>query len=909
MWVVKKISSYVLALCVLIVLVGCATAPALIKVDRNTIKAEKPLTVLPEIFSLILDNYVDQTDISSLTYGAINGMESILISNNKSFIKPEINLDVINGDRNKAIGIIADTLKTFTNSTDVPSKQLEHAAIKGTLKTLDPYSLYMTPDMFKEVLKETEGKFGGLGIEITIKNEILTIVAPIEDTPADRAGIKAGDRIIKIDGELTKDMTIIDAIKKMRGKEGTNVTLTIVRDSLEEPKDYVLTRAIIKIKSVKYNAIDETIGYIKIKSFTKTTADELDNALKTITKNKITGLILDLRNDPGGLLNQVVEVTDRFIEKGQLIVYTKSKIEEQNLKFSSTGKNAYLNFPMIVLVNAGSASASEIVAGALQDLKRAVILGTQTFGKGSVQTIIPLSDGSGLRLTTAKYFTPKGRVIQDKGIIPDVEVEEKDGADIPLLIAQSSLNKSLAGGWTSSEKVKDIAAEVWREKEGEIAKLYMEGKSEKAAPLKSADSITPVDKPTMQSKHEISSITPSKGLPPSLSYSYSIHDANNNRILDGGEEVTLKVEIENKGEGVAKDVQVILTGNQTLINYLGEKRAVGDIKGGEKKTAEFKTVLPTRILSATAELSIEVKEGTGYSPAEIKAFKVAMKPAHLKESVEIISEINVDDIPPRVKGYERKDDFALVIGISDYREKVIPAVKYAKRDAEIMAGYLQNVGGIPKTNIKVLTNEGATKSDLEAHIEDWLQRRVSERSTIFIYYAGHGAPETQGREAYIVPYEGHPDFPSKLYPLRKMYESLNKIPAKNVVVMLDSCFSGGGGRSVAKTGARPLVISVEDPILASGKIMVLSAATGTQISSDYDKAQHGLFTYYLLKGMGGEADSDINGTIEIGEMYDYVRKTVSNTASIELNRDQTPVLLPSTEIAGDRLKIPLAVIR
>jgi carboxyl-terminal processing protease len=337
-----------------------------------------------------------------------------------------------------AVGRAYDNLKVFAEVLtlvessyveDVKSEDLIHGAIKGMLKTLDPHSTFLTPDMYKEVQVETEGEFGGLGIEITIKNEVLTIVAPIEDTPADRAGLKAGDKIFKIDGELTKDMTIMDAIKKMRGKEGTNVTLSVIRDNLEEPKDYVLTRAIIKIKSVKYNTIDETIGYIKIKSFTKTTADELDNALKSITKNKIDGMVLDLRNDPGGLLNQAVEVTDRFIEKGQLIVYTKGKIEEQNLKFSSTGKNAYLDFPIIVLVNAGSASASEIVAGALQDLKRGVVLGTQTFGKGSVQTIIPLSDGSGLRLTTAKYFTPKGRVIQGKGITPDIIVEE------PIVVA------------------------------------------------------------------------------------------------------------------------------------------------------------------------------------------------------------------------------------------------------------------------------------------------------------------------------------------------------------------------------------------------------------------------------------------------------------------------------------------
>lgn len=332
-----------------------------------------------------------------------------------------------------AIGKAYDNLKVFAEVLslietsyveDIKSEDLINGAVKGMLKTLDPHSSYMTPDIYKEVQVETEGEFGGLGIEITIKNDVLTIVAPIEDTPADKAGLKAGDRIIKIEGEPTKDITIMDAVKKMRGKEGTKVTITIMREGLEEPKDFVINRAVIKIKSVKYEMRDETIGYIKIKSFTKSTADELDIALKSITKSKIIGLILDLRNDPGGLLNQAIEVSDRFIEKGQLIVYTKGKIEEQNMKFSSSGKNPYLDFPMIIIVNAGSASASEIVAGALQDLKRAVILGTQTFGKGSVQTIIPLSDGSALRLTTAKYYTPKGRVIQGKGITPDIIVED-----------------------------------------------------------------------------------------------------------------------------------------------------------------------------------------------------------------------------------------------------------------------------------------------------------------------------------------------------------------------------------------------------------------------------------------------------------------------------------------------------
>ncbi|MBI3599791.1 MAG: S41 family peptidase [Nitrospinae bacterium] len=381
-----------------------------------------------------------------------------------------------------AVGRTYDNLKVFAEVLslvesnyveDVKSEDLINGAIRGLLKSLDPHSSYMTPDIYKEIQVETEGEFGGLGIEITIKNEILTIVAPIEDTPADRAGLKAGDMIFKIDGEPTKDMTVMEAVKRMRGKEGTNVTLTIVREGFKESKDYVITRAVIKVKSVKYRTLDETIGYIKIKSFQKSTTDELDNALKTITKNKITGLVLDLRNDPGGLLNQAVEVSDRFIEKGQLIVYTKGKTEEQNMKFSSTGRNSYLDFPMIIIVNAGSASASEIVAGALQDLKRAVILGTQTFGKGSVQTIIPLSDGSALRLTTAKYYTPKGRVIQGKGITPDIIVEEpvltaKAGAVPPAdhIVREKDLKNHLKGEEGSTEEKKEQPVVV-KGKDGE----------------------------------------------------------------------------------------------------------------------------------------------------------------------------------------------------------------------------------------------------------------------------------------------------------------------------------------------------------------------------------------------------------------------------------------------------------
>jgi carboxyl-terminal processing protease len=307
---------------------------------------------------------------------------------------------------------------------EVEPDKLVQGAIRGMLRTLDAHSSYMPRDVYREMQVETEGQFGGLGIEITIRDEILTVVSPIEGTPAFRAGIQAGDKIVTVEGESTKDMSLIEAVKLLRGPIDTSVTIGVFREGFKEPKDFSLTRAVIQIKSVRSKMLPESIGYIKLRSFHKNTSEELDEALLDFDERHISGLVLDLRNNPGGLLEQAIAVTDEFIEGGQLIVYTKGRLANQNMKGYSKTQGSHPNVPLVILVNGGSASASEIVAGALQDLKRATIIGTKTFGKGSVQTIIPLSDGSGLRLTTAKYYTPKGRMIHEKGIIPDVIVEE-----------------------------------------------------------------------------------------------------------------------------------------------------------------------------------------------------------------------------------------------------------------------------------------------------------------------------------------------------------------------------------------------------------------------------------------------------------------------------------------------------
>lgn len=309
---------------------------------------------------------------------------------------------------------------------DTVPQDLIYGAIKGMLKTLDPHSSFMTPEEMKDFQTETRGSFSGVGIEITMKDGVPIVVSPVEGTPAHKAGLLAGDQIIKIDGVSTKDMSLTDVVHRIRGPRGSKVILTILHEGERKIIDIPIIRDVIPIRSVRSEIMEKGYGYLRISNFQGDTAENVEKALKELqaTTPPLKGLILDLRSNPGGLLEQSVRVADHFLPGG-LVVYTKGKVEDQSMEFKATRGAVAKDYPMIVLVNEGSASASEIVAGALQDHKRALILGAKTFGKGSVQTIIPLPDGSGLRLTTARYYTPNGRSIQATGIEPDVVVPSR----------------------------------------------------------------------------------------------------------------------------------------------------------------------------------------------------------------------------------------------------------------------------------------------------------------------------------------------------------------------------------------------------------------------------------------------------------------------------------------------------
>jgi len=308
----------------------------------------------------------------------------------------------------------------------VDDKELLENAVRGMLEGLDPHSTYLDGDTYKDLREGTSGEFGGLGIEVGMENGFVKVIAPIDDTPAQKAGIKAGDLIIKLDDRSVKGLSLNDAVNIMRGKPGDPITLTIIRENEEKPLVITIIRDVIKIKSVRFDTLEPGFGYLRISSFQSHTVEGLRQAIDQLKKDnseKLKGIILDLRNNPGGILNAAVGVSDMFLNKG-MIVYTEGRIKDSKLKFNAKPNAKLPDIPLIVLVNAGSASASEIVAGALQDHGRGIIMGEKTFGKGSVQTILPMNNNAALKLTTARYYTPNGRSIQASGITPDIIIDK-----------------------------------------------------------------------------------------------------------------------------------------------------------------------------------------------------------------------------------------------------------------------------------------------------------------------------------------------------------------------------------------------------------------------------------------------------------------------------------------------------
>jgi len=353
--------------------------------------------------------------------------------------------------------VLEEVHRSYVDTNEAGYDSLIRHALSGMLQDLDPYSQFLDEDGYEGMKDDTSGHFGGVGLVISMKSGLLTVVSPMEDTPAFRAGLLSGDIIIEIDGEETRAMSLSGAVKKMRGEPGTDVTLKALRPATHEVKEHTITRDDIKVASVKdAKILEDGIGYIRITQFNEPTADKLKEELEKLTEQEMQALVLDLRGNPGGLLTSAAGVAELFRPRGELIVFTKGRTEKGRQEFKSSGGTHYKDFPIVILVNGGSASASEIVAGALQDHKRAVLVGEKTFGKGSVQTVLPLENGAAVKLTTAKYYTPSERVIHDNGIEPNITVEMNPEDLFKIRLKQAQENGEADKELPTDPEVRDI---------------------------------------------------------------------------------------------------------------------------------------------------------------------------------------------------------------------------------------------------------------------------------------------------------------------------------------------------------------------------------------------------------------------------------------------------------------------
>lgn len=431
-----------------------------VEVELALAGQEPTLKHLAEVVALVDAMYVVAPDFAEFRLGALRGLEKALPDGSLAVATtaegtamtyrgppPGGNTRILFGPAPGREGTLHDLVFAAGLAREaapvVPLAKSEQAMLQGALGALDAHSSFLDRDTYRDMQVEISGSFVGVGIELTRKDDALSVVAPIEGTPAQRAGIQTGDQIVGIDGTSAIGMTLPEAVRRIRGRAGTKVTLGILRQGWPAARDFELARERIRVHSVQGREIEPGVAYVRLRQFQERTADDLEAALGAWQNGALQGLVLDLRNNPGGLLTAAVAVAEKFIEPGRLVVYTQGRVKGQNVHFTANGKKVYLDVPMVVLVNGGSASASEIVAGALQDWRRAVLVGSRTFGKGSVQTIIPLSDGTGLRLTTARYYTPKGRSIDGTGLDP----EDVVAAGVPAALGTATdpqLQRALA---------------------------------------------------------------------------------------------------------------------------------------------------------------------------------------------------------------------------------------------------------------------------------------------------------------------------------------------------------------------------------------------------------------------------------------------------------------------------------
>jgi len=775
-----------------------------------------------EILDIIKQNYVEEINQENLYEKALNKLKSyspestvinklglndynvICRENHYEFVISEG--DVKNYDR------FSEIFKKCTTKASVnkPGYDIDQMAMNLLIESLDPHSSFMTADMYKELETETRGSFGGVGIEITLQKDVLTVVSPIDNTPAFKAGIRAGDQIIMIDGQSTKGITIPAAVKKLRGKSNTKVALTIIRATTDKQMDFVLTRDVIKIRSVKSEVLNNNIGYIRLSSFQESTTENLKRALRDFKEkdHPLKGLILDMRNNPGGLLNQAVKVSDIFLKSGT-IVSTRGRSKNMESKALANNDGDEFLGPIITLVNQGTASAAEIVAGALQDNGRSLIIGTQTFGKGSVQTVITLGDGSALKLTTAKYYKPKGQVVQDVGITPNVIIGKIQGIREKDL---SSINKPDFPK-TDTLSRDDFVYDSERQLKESIQLLEMV-----IAANDMGKGLQDYQKKSYAS------------FPPPLSPPTKIKEPSENNTLDSTPPVILitSPKVLRGIKLTAKDASITVIGNAT------------DESGVATVTVNGETAA----LDANGNFSAEVLLKVGENRIIVAATDIRKNTA--TETFTLVREAGQVakaklDATQSAMGIGAGKYYGLIIGNNNYRH--ITRLQTAVNDATMIEKLLKESYGFES---RLLLN--ATRKDILSAINEF-RNKLAEKDNLLIYYAGHGEFDRSAEKAYWLPVDALRDDPTDWIIADDITSSIKRLSSKHVLIVSDSCYSGTLTRSAQTSlinrGEREEFLKK----MAIRSSRTLMASGGNEPVADSGGSGHSIFADSFLKAL------------------------------------------------------------
>ncbi|MFH2047298.1 MAG: S41 family peptidase [Pseudomonadota bacterium] len=812
---------------------------------------KKNNNILPVIYDYIIKYYPVEVNNDVIINGALKGLKQKLGADNFRIIGKNKNTIILSFDNSRLPNSRKEILRTNPKKTisdiyesalyfypDTTSSVLIQSIADGMLSSLDPHSSYLNPADYQELKIGSKGSLTGVGIEISIKDDVLTVVSPIEGSPAQVAGLKSGDKIIKIDNVLTRGMSLIEAVRKIRGPTGSKVTLSIQRDEWTNLEEITIARRSIAIQSVKSKIIDGKYGYIRINYFQANTSNDFKNIIDNIAREKRTkGIIIDLRNNPGGLLNQVVKTTDFFLDSGT-IVFTKSRVENLNMTFNAHQDNNDYKLPVIILVNSGTASGAEIFAAALQDYKKAFVIGERTFGKGTVQTIYPLEDGSAIKLTTAKYITPNGNEIQQNGIIPDLTLLTEKNV---VKKREENLQNSMLNeyGKTTGEKLTilidsskedpmiELATEIFKKSSSaSYVDLLL---SAKQIAAKSDNSLAKKDSESKYTE-TLAALRTTDNQPPDI----SVYEP----LVKRGVKI------------IHKDKTLLVKGKLTDESSIYEV-FINGVEASLSEDGEFWA----KIKLGIGENNIKIKAADIYNNVAERSFVVSREiPTSISSTKRAETQLKISD----------GKYFALIIAVEDYLSQELTDLDNPVKDAKALHHILTANYSFKSDNTILLLNPNRTKL-IEAF--DKLSQVIGPDDNLLIFYAGHGYWDERFRQGYWLPSDASKNNRAQWVSNSTIRDFIRGINTKHTLLITDACFSGG----IFKTRS-----AFKESSVAIQKLYTIPSRKAITSGTLNEVPDRSVFVEFLLKRLSDNSKKYLSSE----ELFSSFRQAVINNSPV-----------------------------